>query len=279
MFRYVIAAFWASPEISGLGKLPLNVVALIGFLILGFGHPGFWFLAAALETVYLYALTSSARFRRLVDAEELQIEQGTTESQRQALIASLAKERRERLKQLESKYARALKLYRDTKAEDWLVVSNREAFQQIAWLYLKLLVAQQNLLGAHNAADEMEIRKQIDLIEKDLRYDKLSPSLKESKQATLAILQQRLANLARREQSLEEVESDLNRIDAQIDLAVENAGMRGVKPEAVSSNIKLVSQLLDESLYGASGASIAAIDPAFHLREAPPQKPPSSQAQ
>jgi len=45
-------------------------------------------------------------------------------------------------------------------------------------------------------------------------------------------------------------------------LALENAGMRG-KPETISTNIDLVSQLLDDSIYGDSGASIAALDKTF----------------
>ena len=64
MFRYLKAAFWAAPQFAGLGRLPLNVLALSGFGILGFGHAGFWLLGLALEGTYLYALVSSARFRQ-----------------------------------------------------------------------------------------------------------------------------------------------------------------------------------------------------------------------
>ena len=63
------------------------------------------------------------------------------------------------------------------------------------------------------------------------------------KQPRLQILQKRWKIFKSAEQSLQEIESDLTRIDAQVDLAVENAGMSG-QPQAVSSNISLVSQLL-----------------------------------
>jgi len=88
---------------------------------------------------------------------------------------------------------------------------------------------------------------------------RISRSLRESKEATLRILEQRLANLERREQTLAEIDSDLTRIEAQVDLALENAGMRG-KSEAISANIDLVSQLLDDSIYGDAGESVAALD-------------------
>jgi len=44
VFRYFKAAFWAAPEVAGLGRVPVNVLTLAGFGILGFGHAGFWLL-------------------------------------------------------------------------------------------------------------------------------------------------------------------------------------------------------------------------------------------
>jgi len=262
VFRYLKAAFWASPVIAGLGRLPVNVLSLAGFTILGFGNVGFWFLGAALETAYLFALSTNERFRRVVDAQSLHLEQDAAESQRQQLVVSLIPPRRDRLKTLEGKCDKIERLYRDQQTEEMIVESNHEALKKLAWLYLKLLVAQQNLDSLHSSTIEQDLKRQIDLIHNDLRYDKISPSLKESKQATLAILEQRLSNLNRCEQSLQEIDSDLTRIEAQVELALENAGMRG-KPETISTNIDLVSQLLDDSIYGDSGASIAALDKTF----------------
>jgi len=121
---------------------------------------------------------------------------------------------------------------------------------------LKLLVAQQNLESIQAAIVEEQLQRQIETIRKELRGVSLRPSLRESKEATLRILQQRLANLNRREQSLEEIDSDLVRVEAQIDLALENAGMRGGQPEMISTNIKLVSHLLDDTAFGDSLAPL-----------------------
>jgi len=98
------------------------------------------------------------------------------------------------------------------------------------------------------------------------------PQIEESKKATQGILRKRVANLQRREQSLEEIASDLTRLEAQIDLAVENAGMRG-KTETISTKIDLVSHLLDDSIYGESGPSIAVLDETFNR---PISEPPTS---
>jgi hypothetical protein len=74
----------------------------------------------------------------------------------------------------------------------------------------------------------------------------MSDTLRDSKKATLAILNQRLRNLQRRNESLAEIDSDLTRIEQQIDLAVEDASLKG-RPAAISANIDLVSHLLDDT--------------------------------
>lgn len=262
MFRYLKAAFLAAPEIAGLGRLPANVILLAGFLILGFGHPGFWLLGLALEASYLYTLTTSARFRKLVDADQLQLSESAAASQRLALIAKLAPASRGRLARIEEKCAKVLQLERDAQAEDFTIEGNREALRKLEWLYLKVLVAQQNLHALGGDGSQNELRRKVGVLQSEVGADRLSRSLRESKQATLRILEQRLANLERREQTLAEIDSDLTRIEAQVDLAMDNAGMRG-KSEAISANINLVSQLLDESIYGESGSSIAALDRTF----------------
>src|ERR1700682_2283874 len=72
MFRYLRAAFLASPEIAGLGKLPVNLVGLLGAGILGVAFPWVWPLGLALETVFLFGLATNRRFQKYVDAHQAQ---------------------------------------------------------------------------------------------------------------------------------------------------------------------------------------------------------------
>jgi len=263
MLRYLRAAFWAAPEIRSLGRVPWNALGVVGFAILGFGHAGFWLLGLAGEMTYLYALTMNDRFRRLVDAEEKTIVETSAEAQRQALVSKLAPPARAELAKIEVKCEEILRLYAEVQPEEFVVVGcNREALQKLSWLYLKLLLARQNLQSLDPESTERELRAKIEKIERDLASVSLTPSLRKSKEATRNILLQRLLALDRREQTLEEIASDLLRIEAQIDLAVDHAGMRG-KPETISSNIDLVSQLLDDTVYGDSGASIAALEQTY----------------
>lgn len=264
MWRYLKAAFWASPEIPGLGRVPCNVVALTGLGILGFGHHGFWMAAATLEAAYLFALTTNPRFQKLADSEQVTLEEDSVEKQRLALIQTLTPPRQGQLNVLDQKCIRILELERKAQfgTDDFAVISNQEALKKIQWLYLKLLVAQQSLASLQGPSIEQDLTHQISLIESELRSGKLSSSLQQSKIATLKILQQRVANLGRREQDLEETQSDLTRIEAQVDLALENAGMRG-KTETISGNLHLVSQLLDASIYGENSERVQIVDESF----------------
>jgi hypothetical protein len=91
---------------------------------------------------------------------------------------------------------------------------------------------------------------------------RVSSALRKSREATLKILQQRLAHVDRREESIAEIDSDLTRIEAQVDLAVESAGLRG-KQATVSTDIHFVSQFLDEGVFGEAGASITALESTY----------------
>lgn len=246
MGRYLRAAFWAAPTVPGLGRVPLNALAFFGLLILGFGHPGFWLLALALETAWLFALSNNDRFRKLVDAEAAQIETGVQANERASLAARLADGARARHAQLRERCERIGQLEREAQVDDFLIESNREAIEKLTALHLNLLIAQQTLHSLDSERAEQEIQLKLETIKGELSDPSLSGSLRESKEATRRILQQRLANLARREETLDEIDSDLTRIEAQIDLALDNAGLRG-KREAISANIKLASQLLDDS--------------------------------
>lgn len=242
--------------------MPLNAMLLCGLGLLGFGHQGFWLTAIALETSYLFIMATNVRFQNLVNADNHQSEDLSVEAQRLTLVQGLIPPRRAKIERLDQKCARIFQLYRDRENDGFMVEGNDEAVRKIQWLYLKLLVAEQNMDTLQAPSVELELQKQIELIQSELRNSKITDSLKESKNATLQILHQRLANLERRERILAEIASDLTRIEAQVDLAIENTGMRGGN-EAISTNIKLVSQLLDHSVYGESEASIAAIDQTY----------------
>jgi hypothetical protein len=266
MLKYLKEAFWAGPSLPGLGRLPVNALGALGLAILGFGHPGFWLLGAGLEAAYLATLVTHPRFQRLVDARERSLNTGAAEQGRQELVRSLEPQSRQRLAALEEKRARILATARESGAGDFEVESSRDALDRMIWIYLKLLVARHQLQSTRAQADAAGLRNRIAGLERDLAVEGTSAALRDSWAATLKLLKQRQENLERCEESLKQVDSDLARIEAQVDLAVESTALRG-GGAVVTANLELASQALDEGLdFGDSEAAVHALDQAYAAR-------------
>jgi hypothetical protein len=264
MGRYLKAAFFAVLPLSLLGNVPVNVLAVLGFAILGFGHPGFWMLGLGLEVAYLFTLTSNARFRRAVDTRlEMDKLQGA-EAKRRILIEKLNSASRRKLELAEEKSRRILQTLRDNEAPDYVVVGNVEALSKLLWTYLKLLFASTVLENSSTASNEEALRAQCTALKRDIEDAATPLTIRQSKQATLEIVEKRLENVARRDQSAREIESDLARIEAQLGLGLENAAIRD-REQVVDFNLDLASHLMDTSIYGDSGADIADVDEAYNL--------------
>jgi hypothetical protein len=259
VWRYLKAAFLVGADVPALGRIPVNVLASAGFFILGFGHPGFWFLGLAAEAALLPSLAFNARFQNYVDATERQLTNGDSQVKRTALVQTLPPEHRKRIEALDRKCAKVLDVYRNAQAEEFLVETNREALDNLKWVYTKLLIARFHLLTAGTDDTAESLDRKIVSLEKDLHDTQETPALRQSKGATLDILKRRLANIERREQSLEEVESDLTRVESQVDLILDNAAMQG-KPQTISTDLQLASDLVSGGLFGESESVVADID-------------------
>lgn len=259
MWRYLKAAFFVGVEVPALGRVPVNALAAAGFLILGFGHPGFWFLGLAAEAAILPSLAFNKRFQRVVDAEGKQLSSGDSQSKRNSLVKLLPSDYQSRLATLERRCDKVLEVYRNAQAEEFLIDTNRDALENLKWVYLKLLIARYHLLTAGTEDTPQSLERRIAAIEGDLQNGKESPALRQSKAATLDILKRRLNNIHRREQSLEEVESDLTRVESQVDLILDNAAMQG-KPQTISTDIELASDLVSGGMFGDAESTVADLD-------------------
>lgn len=247
MFRYLKEAFLARPELPGLGPIPWNLLGVAGVGILGFAEPSIWLAGLGLEALYLFSIAPNVRFQRWVDGQALLRGRGVVPAHAANPAETLGPAARERLAKLAEKIGRIEALYRENRSEDYLFASNREALQKLAELFVKLLVAQKNILANSSGPQEHELKGQMTQIEQTLGGEAGSQTLRESKRATLQIIQQRMRNLQRRDETLAEIDSDLTRIEAQIGLALEEATLEG-RPTAISANIQLVSHLLDDHL-------------------------------
>ncbi len=98
----------------------------------------------------------------------------------------------------------------------------------------------------------------MDALERELAAngERYSATLRESKQATLDLTRKRLASAQKCREGVVEIESDLARIEAQLDLALENTRLEG-RPVALSGNLNLLNQILE------SNTSLGNLDAAF----------------
>ena len=248
MWRYLKEAFWAKADFPGVGPLPVNALAVLGLGVFGCVEHPLWLLGLGLETAYLYALTSNPRFRKVIQARANYQSRQTAEQTRQDFLARLSPEARARLDRLEAKIRRAVTLTRGDETGSLLADSNLDALEKLGDLHLRLLVAEQDLQTVRQQTDEAALSRQTAALEKELSATDrpLSSTLRESKQATLELTRKRLANAARRTETLAEVASDLARIEAQIDLALDDTGLDG-KPAAVSGNLNLLNRILESN--------------------------------
>jgi hypothetical protein len=270
VWRYLKSAFFVSVDVPSLGRIPVNVLAATAFGILGFAQPAFWLLGLAIEAAVVPALAFNPRFQRVVEAESLERSQGNADQQRQALVKLLEAGAQKRLWDLAKKCNQILDVYRTQQTEQYIIDSNDQALKNLEWVYLKLLVARHHLMNPSSETEE-SLDKKIQELDKDLRDGEETESLRQSKIATLHILKKRMATMHKKQQTLEEIESDLTRIDNQVDLILENATVQG-KPQTISADIELASDLLGGSVFGDDESAINALENTFARQKPSEQK-------
>jgi hypothetical protein len=231
--RYLLAAFFARPGWPLFRVIPWNAAAVVAAGIAGWFDPSIWLTAAVGEFIYLFTLSTHPAFQQWIDARTPQPMIEDTNDARQDLLAKVGGAARQRYVKLEEKRAKLEALPSD----DLLHESNKHALRHLSWLFLRLLVAQRDMRVA-TKAEPKELEQQIEKLESELLDS--TKTAQESKQATIALLRERLENVRQKETSLAEIEADLARIEAQLDVALEDATLRDA-PVAISQTVELTS--------------------------------------
>ncbi len=248
MFRYLAAAFFARPRIPGFGNLPLNLMGVTAFTLLGFANPAFWLLGLGVETGYLSMTATNRRFQNVVDAGSIKPLPPQRPRPAQPAAPDLSPAARRRLSALDDQINRVQQLYGQLRVDDFLASGNREALATLRTHYARLLAAQEGI-ERHWSGDPDELRGEIETLQRDLSAKGMTEDLRTSRMKTLEILQVRLENQSRKESMLAEMESELHRIEAQIELAVENAAMSS-QPSSISTDLAVDLTKLDPRIFG-----------------------------
>ena len=273
MWRYLKSAFFVGVDVPGLGRVPVNALAATAFGIIGFAQPAFWLVGLAVEATIVPALAFNPRFQKVVEAQSVELSEGDAERKRRDLVKLLESADQQRLRAVANKCDQVLDVYRSQQAESYIIDSNSQALKNLQWLYLKLLVARHHLLNP--ASDtEQSLEHKIKDLESDLQDGEDTESLRQSKTATLNILKKRQSTMRKKQQTLEEIESDLTRIDNQVDLILENASVQG-KPQTISTDIELASDLLGGSIFGDDESAITALEQTYGQHKAKTEKEPA----
>ncbi len=244
---YLNEAFNAGYVIKGMGEIPLNKLFILGAFILGFSNPGFWFIGLALEFMYLWYVTSDARFRKYVEGKQLQsIQQSRTEKMNE-IIASLTPENHSRLKRLNASLSEINKLmnWNTDDGSGFMNTSKQATLNQLPSIFLKLLKTKQLIEESLHRTKANEIKSEIKKLEQQMT-DSVSPALAKSLQGNIEIHKKRLDNLSAAKENEMLVEMELQRIESQLQMVREGIALDS-SPEAFSSNIDHINNTLGET--------------------------------
>jgi hypothetical protein len=242
-FDYVKAAFHWKVKLGGLGHLPLNKILLVGFAILGFGNPGFWFIGIAFELAYLLSLSGSERFQKLVQGSLLQKSQVKLAEKQSQILTSLDKPSQERYQRLAQACQGILQMSKNNSNPLGLERISLGDLNQLLWIFLRLLSSRQriNLIISQTARKDLETEIQ-SLTDKLARENETS-AVYRSLKGTLEIQNRRLENRIKAEESLKVAESELDRIEKQVILITEETTVSS-DPEVMSVRLDGVMQSL-----------------------------------
>lgn len=245
---YVKAAFHLKIKIPLLGHMPVNKLILIGFAILGIGHPGFWFLGLAYEAFYLLSLSGNERFQKYIQATTLEKISSVYSSNKQRLYDQLDKESKARYDRLFRLCIDVLQIAEHIPGALGKKELESQGLNQLQWIFLKLLNSRLVILKILSEINETDLLKEIQKLQKSIDESPENSSIRRSLEGMIEIQQRRLENIEKAKSNLKITETELDRIENQIkllkeELAVSNdADLLGMRLDGVMDSIRSTTQ-------------------------------------
>jgi uncharacterized membrane protein YccC len=243
---YVKAAFWRPFRSRVLGAMPLTQMLLATFGLAGFFNPGFWLLGLAAVVALVGGRSSSARFQKLVEAQQLAARAVSAEDRMKA-----AYERLEPASQ--SRYRALVVVCREIlgigSASGPGVTGDFRTgnLNQMLWLFLRLLASREAITDTLARVDRRQLEAGVEVLKTRLAAaGDPEAALARSLRATLEIQEKRLANLDTATNNLAVVDAELERIEHQVRFVREESAVSR-SPEGLSARLDAVSATLGET--------------------------------
>ena len=238
-FRFVTAAFNARP--FGM-FIPPNWIALAATGLLGLAEPGIWAIGAGLELGYLLVLAGNERFQRTVTATTTPSTapgQDWTARTGRALL-QLGDADRRRYQSIAERCRSIIELQvKDSPAAEFAMAAQHESLARLAWMYLRLLLGRHTIQKVQGEAKSgPDLAREATAIETQLRGEGVDAELRRSLEGQLQILRQRIAHRSEADRQLVFINSELVRIEHQVELLREQA--------ALSTDPAILSRRIDE---------------------------------
>lgn len=210
---------------------PAACVSALLLLNPGLRLGGFAFVAAAIASLAVvpvgvaFVLSLSRGFRQRARAMKIQEVRADMLEKLYGLVQNLRKPSRQRFDVLHSRVARLSDL-----------LENRDApirpGEQLLWLYLKLLLVRDHLDELDSSVDLSALEADQARLEEELRNPSLSEAARNSRLETLQLIERRILACRQRSVRIDEVESDLARIEHKVALLHDRAAQQSTLGDA-----------------------------------------------
>ncbi len=253
LWTYVKAAFNARP----IGMfVPPNWIALAGVGIAGAALgpallPGVLLVGAGLELAYLFGLSTSKRFQRVVDGSAKLEERQEWQKKLQDVVAQLDPDDRERYFNLQRRCHTIIEQQRQNGDTPELETQG-EGLGKLLWIYLRLLRTRQSLLRIIRESIDLDrgrgepLDQRMKRLDTEVQNVSLGDDLRKSLEGQLEILQQRMEKRRETRDKLAFLDAELIRIEEQVELLREQAVM-STTPAAVSERIDHIAATLGDT--------------------------------
>ncbi len=253
LWSYIKAAFNARP--IGMFVPPnwigLACIGLAGWALGPDALPGVLLIGAGIELAYLFGLSTSKRFQRVVDGSARLEARQEWQKKLADIVAQLDPEDRERYIALQRRCYTIIEQQRQN-GETPELATQGEGLSKLLWIYLRLMRTRQSILRIIRESIDLDrgrgepLDRRMKRLDTEVQSPSLNDDLRRSLEGQLEILQQRMEKRRETRDKLAFLDAELVRIEEQVELLREQAVMSNT-PHAVSERIDHIAATLGDT--------------------------------